>query len=235
MIRVAIVEDDNVYAENLQDYIRRYVSETKEAISCERFSDGVNFIDDYRGGFDIVFMDIVMPHMDGLETAKRLRAANEDVCLIFITTLAKYAIRGYEVNALDFLVKPVEYDLFKIKLKKAVDHCRRNADRTLCISGIDGMRRVNYSDIMFVESDKHYIVYRTVDGEIRARDTMRAVSKRLSDKGFAAIRNSTLVNLAHVSRFHGNEVTIGGEVLPIARSAKKEFLQALASWMGKEV
>lgn len=235
MIKVAIVEDDNVYAETLENHIRRFVNETKEAISIERFSDGVNFIEDDRGEFDIVFMDIAMPHMDGLETAKRLRARNEQVCLIFITTLAKYAIRGYEVNAFDFLVKPVEYDLFELKFKKAISYFRRNADKTLVINGVDGMHRVNYSDIMFVESDKHYIIYWIVDGEIRSRDTMKVVSKNLIDKGFAAIRNSTLVNLAHVNRFQGNEVIVGKEVLPVARSHKKEFLKALASWMGKEV
>lgn len=234
MIKAAIVEDDDDYAEVLLGYIQRYTGETKESIVCERFSDGANFIDDYRGRFDIVFMDIAMPHMNGLEAAKRLRAQDGNVCLIFITTLAKYAIRGYEVSALDFLVKPVEYDLFRTKLQKAVEYCRRNADNSVCLFCSDGMRRINYSGISYVESDRHYIIYHTDGGELRTRGTMRAVKEQLEGKGFAAIRNSTLVNLAHVSRFHGNEVTVDGEVLPIARAAKKEFLQALAAWMGKE-
>lgn len=235
MIKVAVVEDDTEYAQILLSYIRRYTEETKEAIACERFSDGANFIDDYRGRFDIVFMDIAMPHMNGMEAAKRLRAQDENVCLIFITTLAKYAIRGYEVSALDFLVKPVEYDLFRTKLQKAVEYCRRNADNSVCVFCSDGMRRINYSEISYVESDRHYIIYHTESGEFRTRGTMRAVKEQLEGRGFAAIRNSTIVNLAHVSRFRGNEVTVDGEVLPIARAAKKEFLQALAECMGREV
>ena len=97
MIRIAVVEDDDAYAQTLAGYIRRYVAESKEALACERFADGMTFLEEQRGGFDIVLLDIAMPHMNGLEAAKRLRAQDENVCIIFITTLAKYAIRGYEV------------------------------------------------------------------------------------------------------------------------------------------
>lgn len=207
MIRIAVVEDDDAYAQTLAGYIRRYVAESKEALACERFADGMTFLEEQRGGFDIVLLDIAMPHMNGLEAAKRLRAQDENVCIIFITTLAKYAIRGYEVNALDFLVKPVEYELFRIKLQKALAHCRRSRAETFGI---------------------------VTAGELRARGSMRDIREQFLRNGFAAIRNSTLVNLAHVDGFAGGEVTVGGTVLPIARSSKAEFLQALAAWVGKE-
>ena len=159
MIRIAVVEDDDAYAQTLAGYIRRYVAESKEALACERFADGMTFLEEQRGGFDIVLLDIAMPHMNGLEAAKRLRAQDENVCIIFITTLAKYAIRGYEVNALDFLVKPVEYELFRIKLQKALAHCRRSRAETFGIVTAGEMRRVRFADISFVESDKHYLIF----------------------------------------------------------------------------
>lgn len=233
MIRIAVVEDEDAYAETLLGFIRRYVGETKEAITAERFCDGTSFIDEYRGAFEIVLLDIAMPHMNGLEVARRLRAADSTVCLIFITTLAKYAIRGYEVNALDFLVKPVGYDLFRIKLQKAIACCRRSEEETFCIVTATEMRRVHFADIRYVESDKHYLLFHLADRSLRARGTMRDIKERFDRNGFAAIRNSILVNLAHVDGFQGGEVTVGGEVLPIARSCKAEFLQALAAWVGK--
>ena len=234
MIRIAVVEDDDAYAQTLAGYIRRYVAETKEAPACERFADGMTFLEEQRGGFDIVLLDIAMPHMNGLEAAKRLRAQDENVCIIFITTLAKYAIRGYEVNALDFLVKPVEYELFRIKLQKALAHCRRSRAETFGIVTAGELRRVRFADISFVESDKHYLVFHVGKDELRARGSMRDIREQFLRNGFAAIRNSTLVNLAHVDGFTGSEVTVGGTVLPIARSSKAEFLQALAAWVGKE-
>lgn len=235
MVRIAIVEDDAEYAGILVGYIQRYIKETKEIISFEQFSNGVNFIEDYRGRFDIVFMDIAMPYMNGLEAAKQLRENDGNICLIFITTFAKLAIRGYEVNALDFIVKPVTYELFRMRLDKAVDYCKRNMDSNIYLACSIGIRRVSYSDIGYVESDKHYIVYHVKSEELRTRGTMRLMWDKLIDRGFAPIRNSTLVNLTHVSRFHGNEVVVDGEVLPIARSAKKEFLRALALLMGKDI
>ena len=77
--------------------------------------NGMNFLDDYKGDCDLIFMDIAMPHMDGLETAAALRKRGDNTCLIFITSMAQYALKGYEVNAFDFLVKPLAYELFCIK------------------------------------------------------------------------------------------------------------------------
>lgn len=234
MLRIAVVEDEDTYAETLLGYIRRYVGESKETISAERFSDGANFVDEYRGAFDIILLDIAMPHMNGLEVAKRIRAADENVCLIFITTLAKYAIRGYEVRALDFLVKPVAYELFRLKLKRAIEVCGRNETNTFCIAAPTGMSRVRFADIRYIESDKHYLLFHIGKDILRARGAMRDIRPRFERNGFVAIRNYTLVNLAYVEGFAGSEVTVDGEVLSIARSCKTEFLQALAAWVGKE-
>ena len=229
MIRIAVVEDEDTYAEVLLDYIRRFADETKEPLAAERFCDGMSFLEDYRGAFDIVLLDIAMPHMNGLEAARRLRAVDAAVCLIFITTLAKYAIRGYEVNALDFVVKPVEYDLFRIKLQKALAFCRRNREETYDILTATEMRRVRFADIRFVESEKHYLLFHTKKEVLRARGSMRDIAELFGKNGFAPIRNSILVNLAYVEGFRAGEVTVGGEVLPVAHSCKAEFLQALAS------
>ena len=124
MIHIAIVEDEKEFAQTLQDYIQRYMAETHTAIQTDTFHDGMSFLDEYSGKYQIVFMDIAMPHMNGMDTAERLRKVDSNVCLIFITSLAQYAIRGYEVEALDFIVKPVAYDLFKIRLEKAISRIR---------------------------------------------------------------------------------------------------------------
>ncbi|MBR1813100.1 MAG: response regulator transcription factor [Lachnospiraceae bacterium] len=128
MIRIAVVEDEKEYSDQLFSYLERFRKETHQAVSAELFCDGMSFLDEYKGDFDIVFMDIAMPHMNGLEAAKKLRQVDGIVCLIFITTLAQYAIRGYEVDALDFLVKPVTYELFRLKLEKALFYLKGKAD-----------------------------------------------------------------------------------------------------------
>lgn len=236
MIRIAIVEDETSYQELLSSYIHRYMEETNQALTVTVFSNGLNFIEDYHGDFDIVLLDIAMPHMNGLEAAKRLREKDECVCLLFVTTLANYAIRGYEVNALDFIVKPVEYDLFSLKLKKAIQYCCRNKENVYSIVTPTEIHKVSFNNILYIESDKHYLVFSLESGnKIRTRGSMKDIADTFQGNGFAFIRNSILVNLACVDSFKGNEVVVGKETLPIARSCKAEFLSSLASFLGHGV
>lgn len=120
MIKIAIVEDDEKDAEILRSYIDRFGAEHAEQFVIERFNDGMQFISAYSATFDIVFMDIEVPVFDGISTARKLRELDNDVCLIFVSNLAIYALVGYEVDAMDYMVKPVKYFNFALKMEKAV-------------------------------------------------------------------------------------------------------------------
>ena len=119
MYRVAVVDNEKEQTDLFVRFIADFCKETGEQIETVAFSSGVDFISDYQGDFDIVFMDIEMPELDGMETCKRLREADSAITIIFITNMAQFAIKGYEVNALDFVVKPVDYYCFSDKLKKS--------------------------------------------------------------------------------------------------------------------
>ena len=109
MFRIAIVEDEDACARLLEDYIRRYGETAGDAFRTDRFPNGLEFIENYRPVYDVILMDIRMPLVDGMEAARRLRAQDEETALIFVTNMAQYAIKGYEVQALDFMLKPVQY------------------------------------------------------------------------------------------------------------------------------
>ena len=110
MTRIAIVEDDALSAKLLFSYIKKYEQETNGEFEAIIFENGYKFLENYKSGaYEIIFMDINMPHLSGIETAIDLRKLDESVALIFVTNLAQYAINGYEVSALDFMLKPVSY------------------------------------------------------------------------------------------------------------------------------
>ena len=113
MIRVAIVEDDAEVQGVLQEYVRRYTRQYGTEFEVTLFADGVDILDDYRAVYDIIFLDVEMKHLDGMTTAERIRQMDAEVILIFITNMAQYAIRGYSVGALDYVLKPVPYFAFR--------------------------------------------------------------------------------------------------------------------------
>lgn len=118
MIKIAIVEDEAAVRDQLTDYVRRYTRQygTEFEVTC--FTDGDEILENYRPAFDIIFLDVEMKRLNGMETAQRIRELDDDVLLIFITNMAQYAIKGYSVGALDYVLKPVPYFAFLHSCKR---------------------------------------------------------------------------------------------------------------------
>ena len=118
MIRVAIVEDEAEIREQLMGYVQRYTRQYGTAFEVKTFADGLEILEDYRPAYDLILLDIEMKHLDGMETARRIRELDPEVMLVFITNMAQYAIKGYAVGALDYVLKPVPYFAFSQQLQK---------------------------------------------------------------------------------------------------------------------
>ena len=101
MIHLAIVEDEQLYIDQLTEYIHRYEAEKKLKFKISVFSDGAEIVEDYKGVYDIIFLDIQMKFMNGMDAAEKIRELDPNVVIIFITNMTQYAVRGYEVDALD--------------------------------------------------------------------------------------------------------------------------------------
>jgi len=230
VIKVAIVEDDSDYAQHLALLLARYAQERQLTIKTEHFDSGLDFISDYAFQYDIVLMDIEMPHMDGLSAAKKLRDQGDAIPLIFITNMAQYAVNGYEVDALGFLVKPVVYFRLSLLLDKAVARLKLLQNQYLSLNGRDFVKKVYINDIKYIEVVRHTIIYHTTDGDIEMPGTMKELEARLNTFNFVRCNSCWLVNLRHVSGIEGNTVTVAGEELKISRNKKQEFVHRLTAY-----
>jgi len=234
-MRIAVVEDEDKAAELLISYIKRYEEEKGFSFEVIRYTNGLSFISDYKADIDILFMDIEMPHLDGMTTAQKLRELDEHVCLIFVTNMAQYAIKGYEVDAMDFVVKPVRYFSFSLKLDRAIKQRRRLEKAELVLPDKESAKRLVISDILYIEVKNHTLIYYTVSGDsVSVRGTISAEEENLRGRGFARCSNSYLVNLAKVTAVEKNTLLLDGKVLPISRTQKAEFMRALADFVGNE-
>ena len=160
---------------------------------------------------------------------------DKDVILIFITNMAQFAIRGYAVDALDYVLKPVPYFAFSQQLQKAVDRLRRRRKTFLAVPIDGGLRRVDVSTIYYLESEGHYVRFYTENGELVTPGSLKSYEEKLADKPFARCNSGYLVNLEQVMEVQQNTVRVGPYALQISRPKKKAFLEALTDYIGGSV
>ena len=227
MYKIALVDDEYESAELLSQRIEEYAKEYGLLFNITHFKNGLNFIEDYTPQFDIVFMDIDMPQMNGLDAAEKLREKDPSVVLVFVTFLAKYATRGYKYDALDYMVKPISYAAFRITMNRALQRCARKKRDTVILPSSEGDICIELICLHYVEITNHDITYHTTKGNFTAYGTMRSIEKLLPPRQFCKCNRCYLVNLRSVTRIQGNTLFIGEEELEISRPRKQEFLTAL--------
>lgn len=232
MVRVGLVDDDREHTELLRAYLARYGQETDAQFQVEAFWDGLSFVEDYDGSLDIVFLDIEMPHMDGMTAARLIRERDASLAIVFITNMAQYAVHGYEVDAVDFMVKPVGYFNFARKLERAMRFLRRRTQRTILLTDEDGVVRLSASDVWYVEKDRDHLVYHTGQGVFRKRGTMKAEREVFQGLPFEECTSGCLVNLERVQRIGREHVYLKGERLPLSRRMKKDFTRNYIDYVG---
>ena len=232
MYSVAIVDDEKVFSDQLAGMLRRWQETHGEELNVTCFQDGIDIAEDFKSKWDIIFLDIQMKLLDGLETARRIRACDSDVILIFVTTMGQYAINGYEVDAFDYILKPLEYSRFELRMNKAVKEAeKKKAHSFVYLKKYSDMVKVSTDDILYIEVNGHTLIYTTTDGTFERRAKISDAEAELSGLPFSRCSLSYLVNLKRIDRVSKDSVFIGGNELPISRNRKKEFLQAFTDYL----
>ena len=207
MIRIALVEDEAEVRAQLQGYVQRHTRQY-----------GTEFV--------------VTEFADGMETARRVRELDKDVIIVFITNMAQYAIGGYAVGALDYVLKPVPYFAFSQQLRKVEEQLRRRVRHYLALPVEGGLRRLDSALIYYLESEGHRVHFYTEEGDFAAAGTLKAFDEKLAERPFARCNSGYLVNLAQVKGVQQGMVLVGPYELQLSRPRRKAFLAALADHIG---
>lgn len=230
MRNIAIVEDEDKAAELLEGYIQKFATLSSQEFNVTRYRDAVEFLTDYNAVFAVVFMDVQMPLKDGVSAALELRQIDKTVSIIFITNLVQYAQKGYEVDAVAYLIKPVQYYDFALKFRKALDVYLMNEKKDLLVNTAGGMCRISTDKLMYVEISRHRLYYHSVDGVVEVTGVLKKVEDELRKFGFLRCNQCYLVNPRFIVNIKGSDVQVGNETLSISRPRKATFMMDLAKW-----
>lgn len=232
MIKIAIVEDDIKFSNTLKELIKQYGDESKIVFDVHKFSNAEMFLDKFKSDYDIILLDISLPGIDGIETANKIRKCDEIVSIIFITSLAQYALCGYKVSAKDYFVKPISYLELKMCFDRIIPSINKDKmNKSIKINLKKNVKKVELDNIYYIESFGHMIIYHTVDGDISVRgDPIKTIEKELAPYGFACCASYYLVNLKYCDYIEGDTLVLNNKTIKISRTKKKQFIEKLSNY-----
>lgn len=234
MYRIAIVDDEALDAAALREKVERFFEEREKTYVIHTFSDGLELIRTEKD-FEIAFLDIKMNKLDGMDTARLLRKVDEKCILIFVTRMAQFAIHGYEVDALDFIIKPADQVSVDYVLEKAVRKLDMDSGLSVKLKTNDGAITVSTNDIYYVEVYGHDLIYHTTNGDYKVRGRLRDVAEKLEQHHFLCSNRSYLVNLRYLTGVLSDSLLVNGVSIPISRSHRKEFAQYFMNYVGENL
>ena len=227
MLKIALVDDNELDAKRLETAILQHLADLDVKVSIDLFTRALNFIEDKRNVYDVIFLDIDMPFMSGMECAHKLREEGNKVPIIFETNYSSLAIDGYSVNALGFIVKPVKQEDVNDVLDKLLDKMKDEADETKIVIKVkSGYQSIALNEIKYIEVNIHDIFYHCKNGIYQSRGVLKEIEKEFPSEKFVGCSNCYLVNLDAIDSIVKNDVKIGDEYLKISKNKKKAFIQA---------
>lgn len=235
MIRIAVVEDEAKMAKTLLEYMERVSQKTGNIYVADTFSSGDSFLQQPEGKYQLVLFDIILPGINGIEAAKKLRERDKDIGIVFITNMAQYAVKGYEVHAIDYILKPVRYPDFENKFLRAVKQVTAQMNEMIILETTEGMLRCPVSELFCVQGEGHLVTYITEHGEYVKRGfSLKNAQKQLSRYSFIRISGNYLVNPRCIRNIGEEQIVVGNKDIPISKARRAELLNALAAYFGSQ-
>lgn len=234
MVCIAICDDAKQLVGRMIRAIEKYQDQTGREIKIQKYYSGKSLLADNPVNIDLIFLDINMPGMNGIETAKKLRENNEKISIIFLTSLIQYAIEGYKVNALNYILKPITYGRLKEELDSWFAKHRQLDEPTIVISNDTGKFRLRLKDIRYIETYNRNLLFHTEKEDIVSYRKLKEFESELKEYGFGRCHSGYLVNFLYIDTIIKLDAKlVTGEDIPISKLKRKEFMEELAAYWGR--
>ena len=231
-MRIAVCDDEEKFRDQAREMIDKLAGSLD--VIVDAYSDGRKLLEAFdKNPYDVLFLDIEMPAMDGITLAKKLRERSDSIYIVFLTGHVEYALEGYEVNALRYLTKPVQEEKLREVLRFVMDNSTSKKQLMIREDGEELL--LNVADIIYFEAQNQYIMIYTTEGEHLVRYNIGDFEEQLKNDGFFRIHRGYLISLAKVKKLVKSEVlmeTATGEIsLPVSRSNVKPLKETLYAYV----
>lgn len=236
MFNIVVCDDEKNFREIMKRYIQRYQEEHEVCFCIREFDDGSELINKMPKEIDILFLDIKMEAMDGIEAAKKIRSFNEWTPIVFLTSAAEYALEGYKVDAFDYLIKPIPYEKFDVVLSKMLKKISGRINKSLMIKSNDIWYRIHIGDIVFAEMLRRHCIIHTMYETYVSTKKLKDIESELDQDNFFRCNSGYIVNFDYIEKIVQSDIYLSnGDIITVSRPKKKMFTTKLTEYWGGEM
>lgn len=233
MFRIAVCEDETAQREYITKLLETWQEKTGEPVLTDTYTSAEQFLFETEGkdSYHLLLLDIQMGQMNGMELARKVRERDGKVGIVFLTGIREYAIEGYEVGAIRYLLKPVKEEDFFALMQQIKDAVKEQEQDYFFFQAAGATHRVPFAEILYAEAEGHYVCLKTADKEWKWKENISSLAVELEKKGFFLLRRGLYVNLAQVSQIGKTECVLeNGECLPVSKARYRALNEAFIAF-----
>lgn len=233
MVRIAFCEDERPQSEYITRLIKTYAKKCHKTITVDTYTSAEQFLisQEDEEPYHLFILDIQLGKMNGMDLAKKIREKEKEAYIVFLTGLKDYAIEGYEVGAVRYLLKPVREEVLFELLEKICDEIESGGKKYFLYQTSGCTKRILFSDIYYIESEGHYVNMHTIQENSRWKSSLSSLVKQFETQDFIMVRRGLYANLNHIERIGRMECFLdNGETIPISKSCYKAINQAFIEY-----
>lgn len=233
--KIAICDDEKIIRKILKKYINDYFVKNSEFCEIQEFSNGEELVAKYKNDFDIIFLDISMEMLNGIETAKEIRKTDETVCIFFVTALSDYATEGYKVRAYRYLIKPLDYLEFSEEIEDALHEIEKYKNKNITIKNEQGLLTIENKNIVYVTVENRKLYIKTTKNEsIIAYGTLKSLENKLNGTCFFMCHQGFIINMKYIEKVTNDNLIKMHDhsCIPLSKHRRKDFMIKFKQYLG---
>lgn len=232
--KVAVCDDDPVVRDTIGGYLARIESERGDRFLIQYYSNGEDCLNQLEPDTHVLFLDILMGSLSGIDVGTALRKRSSSVCIVFITSAVSYAVEGYRTRAFGFLEKPVAFETFAHELREALGHVVKQLGSVITMTKGFTTEQINTNDIIYLEVLGHHVRFVLRGGVREYTKPLKEIERQLSPAQFFKCHQSYVINLKYVVKIGLSEVLMANkQAVALSKHRKRELQEKFALYLGR--